>query len=444
MAGNTFGTLFRITTFGESHGAGVGVVIDGVRPNMKLSPPDIQRELDRRRPGQSRMTSPRAEADRVEILSGVFRGRTLGTPICLLIRNTNQDPGAYSALKNLFRPGHAGYTYLAKYGIQDYRGGGRSSGRETAGRVGAGSIAKQLLSKRGIGVHAYTLEAAGVRARTIRISEVERNPMRCPDPAAARAMERRVDILRKKGDSAGGIVEVVVSGCPPGLGDPVFDKLDADLARSLMSIPAVKGVEIGSGFAAARMKGSEHNDAFIASGRSGKIRTRTNHSGGVLGGISNGEEIVMRIAVKPPSSILKRQRTVDTGGRAASISVSGRHDPCICPRVVPVAESMVAIVLADHLLRQNLTRRGTELGSIRREIDLLDDDLVRLLNERQALVARLGKIKKRAGSEITDSSRERKILESRLSLLPETVLDERLLRTVYGEIFRHSRQIQKR
>jgi len=436
------GTLFRITTFGESHGPAVGVVIDGVRPNLRISPSEIQAELDRRRPGQSSMTSPRSEADRVEILSGIFRGRTLGTPICLLIRNTDQRPEAYRALRNLFRPGHAGYTYLAKYGIQDYRGGGRSSGRETAGRVGAGALAKKVLAGGGITVRAFTLEAAGIRARTVRPGVIEKNPMRCPDPAAAKAMEKKIESLRRSGDSAGGIVEVRVSGCPAGLGDPVFDKLEADLARALMSIPAVKGVEIGSGFAAARMKGSEHNDEFARSSRSGRITTRTNNAGGVLGGISNGEEIVMRVAVKPPSSIRKRQRTVDTAGRLAAISVGGRHDPCICPRVVPVVESMVSLVLADHLIRQKLTRGSSTLSAIRREIDLMDDNLMILLHQRQSLVASLGKLKKRAGAKIADPVREKKILESRLSLLAETVLDEELVRALYSAVFRHSRKIQ--
>ncbi len=376
MAGNTLGTLFRITTFGESHGRAVGVVIDGVRPNLKISERDIQKELDRRRPGQSSVTSPRKETDRVEIVSGIAGGRTLGTPICLLIRNVDQDPRAYRLVRNLFRPGHAGYTYLAKYGIHDYRGGGRSSGRETAGRVAAGALARQLLSKRGIDIFAYTLEAAGIRAGRIHRPEIGNNPMRCPDPAAAAAMEKRITRLRKEGDSAGGIVEAVVRGCPAGLGDPVFDKLDADLARALMSIPAVKGVEIGSGFSAARMTGSEHNDVFYKSRRDHKIHTRTNHSGGILGGISNGEEIVIRVAVKPPSSIRKRQQTVDSRGRRAAISMTGRHDPCICPRVVPVVESMIAVVLTDHMLRQALVRPGRTLTSLRREIDLVDDSLL--------------------------------------------------------------------
>jgi chorismate synthase len=451
MAGSTLGSLFRITTFGESHGKAVGVVIDGVRPNLPISGRTIQKELDRRRPGQSPMTSPRREPDRVEIVSGVYRGRTLGTPICLLIRNVDQDSSAYRAVRTLFRPGHAGYTYLAKYGIHDYRGGGRSSGRETAGRVGAGAIARSILAGRGVDIFAYTLEAAGVRARTIDRSEIERNPMRCPDPAAARAMERKVSRLRKEGDSAGGIVEVVVRGCPPGLGDPVFDKLDATLARALMSIPAVKGVEVGSGFAAARMKGSEHNDQlYVVRGKSrpggtpGGIRTITNHAGGILGGISNGEEIVLRVAVKPPSSIAKRQRTVDLAGRSAPISVTGRHDPCICPRVVPVVESMVALVLADHLVRQSLLRRAGSMASIRREIDLIDDAVLALVAERQGLVASIGRLKKQARIRVDDPGREKEISARLLALADGTSLDARLIRGMYAEIFRHSREIQKR
>jgi chorismate synthase len=450
MAGNTLGSLFRITTFGESHGRAVGVVIDGVRPNLPISGREIQKELDRRRPGQSALTSARREPDRVEIVSGVYRGRTLGTPICLLIRNVDQDTAAYRSVRTLFRPGHAGYTYLAKYGIHDYRGGGRSSGRETAGRVGAGAVARSILSRRGVDIFAYTLEAAGVRARKVNRAEIEKNPMRCPDPDAARAMERKISRLRKEGDSAGGIVEVVVRGCPPGLGDPVFDKLDASLARALMSIPAVKGVEIGSGFASARMKGSDHNDQLYlgrgrrASGKSGGIRTRTNNAGGILGGISNGEEIVVRVAVKPPSSIAKRQRTVDLRGRSAPISVTGRHDPCICPRVVPVVESMVALVLADHLVRQSFVRRWDAVSSIRKEIDLLDDAILALLVERQGLVASIGRLKKKAGSPVDNPQREREVFSRLFKMADGTIIDERLVREVYSVIFRHSRGIQKR
>ncbi len=372
MAGNTLGRNVRITTFGESHGAAVGVVIDGVRPNLPISTEEIQRELNRRRPGQSSVTTPRAESDQVQILSGVFNGRTLGTPICLMIWNKDQNSAAYAKIKDVFRPGHAGYTYLSKFGIQDYRGGGRSSGRETAGRVAAGAVAKAILARRGIQVIAYTREAGGIRAVKTDFNEIERNPVRCPDREAAKKMERRILKVKADGDSVGGIVEAVVRNCPAGLGDPVFDKLEADLAKALLSIPATKGFEIGSGFAAARMKGSEHNDEFYVERGSRKVRTRTNFAGGILGGISNGEEIVVRVAVKPPSSIPKEQKTIDTKGRRRTISVTGRHDPCLCPRVVPVVESMIALVLADHLVRQS-SLRGPSKKKRPREIDALED-----------------------------------------------------------------------
>ena len=357
MAGNTLGKYFRITTFGESHGPAVGVIIDGVKPNLPITAAAIQKELDRRRPGQSSVTTPRAELDQVQILSGVFQDKTLGTPICLLIWNKDQNPAAYNKIKDLFRPGHAGFTYLTKFGIHDYRGGGRSSGRETAGRVAAGAVAKSILERKGIRIVAYTKEAGGINAKKVDFSEIEKNPIRCPDPVAAEKMLKKILRVKKEGDSLGGIVEAVVLNCPAGLGDPVFDKLEADLAKALLSIPAIKGFEIGSGFSAARMKGSEHNDAFYFDRKRKKVRTRTNYAGGILGGISNGENIVVRVAVKPPSSIPKAQSTIDTRGRRRTISVEGRHDPCLCPRVVPVVESMIALVLADHLVRQTLVQK---------------------------------------------------------------------------------------
>jgi len=359
MAGNSLGKHLRITTFGESHGAAVGVLIDGVRPGMPISASDIQKELDRRRPGQSALTTSRQEADRVQILSGVFEDRTLGTPICLLVWNRDQRPEEYRAIKDLFRPGHAGYTYLAKYGIADYRGGGRSSGRETAGRVAAGALAKKLLAERGIQVIAYTREIGGIRAKEIRYEEIEKNPVRSPDPAAAKRMEKMILDVKGEGDSLGGIVEAVVKNCPAGLGEPVFDKLEADLAKALLSIPAVKGFEIGSGFRCAMMKGSEHNDEIYRERSTGRIRTRTNFAGGILGGISNGEDIVVRVAVKPTSSIAKAQRSVDTKGHSRTLRLRGRHDPCLCPRIVPVVEAMVALVIADHLMRQVNLRNST-------------------------------------------------------------------------------------
>jgi len=361
MAGNTFGKYFRITTFGESHGKAIGVVIDGVRPGLRIDTKYIQKELDRRRPGQSKVTTSRSEADQVEILSGVFEGKTTGTPICMVIWNKDQKPQAYEKIKNTFRPGHAGYTYLAKYGVSDYRGGGRSSGRETAARVAAGAFAKSMLDRRGVKIYAYTKEVGGIKAKTVNLKEIERNSLRSPDPVAARRMERLVLRMKKEGDSVGGIVEILVKNSPVGLGEPVFDKLEADLAKALMSIGAVKGFEVGSGFAAARLKGSENNDAMYYDRKTKRIRTRTNNAGGISGGISNGEDIIIRIAVKPTSSIAKEQETVTVEGKSARITIEGRHDPCICPRIVPVAESMVALVLWDHLERYELIKRTKKL-----------------------------------------------------------------------------------
>lgn len=395
MAGNTFGMHMRITTFGESHGPAVGVVLDGVRPGLPFDTRVIQRELDRRRPGQSRVTTSRNEPDRVEILSGVFEGRTTGTPLCMIIWNKDQRPESYAKLKRLFRPGHAGYTYLAKYGVSDYRGGGRSSGRETASRVAAGAFAKAILAKRGIQIVAYTKEVAGVRAKHVDFEYIEKNPLRCPDPIAAKKMERKVLAAQREGDSVGGIVEIIVKNPPAGLGEPVFDKLEADLAKALMSIGAVKGVEVGNGFAAARLKGSENNDALYFDKRQHRVRTRTNNAGGIAGGISNGEDLILRIAVKPPSSIRKVQETVTTRNRRATISVEGRHDPCICPRIVPVAEAMVALTLLDHLTKHQLLRRASRRATLRSAIGLLDDDLRVLRFERAQLLTQLRSLEKR-------------------------------------------------
>jgi chorismate synthase len=394
MAGNSFGTLFRITTFGESHGPAVGVVIDGVKPGLLFDLAVIQKELDRRRPGQSAVTTPRKEADRAEVLSGVYEGKTTGTPLCIIVWNKDQRPAAYQKIKTLFRPGHAGYTYLAKFGIADYRGGGRSSGRETIGRVAAGAMAKEMLAERGIEVVGYTIEAAGIRAKEIDFSVIEMNPLRCPDPAAARKMERRILKAQKEGDSVGGVVEVTVRNPPAGLGEPVFDKLEADLAKSLMSIGAIRGIEVGNGFAASRLRGSENNDAMYFDAHAGRVRTRTNRAGGIAGGISNGEDIVLRIAVKPTSSIRKEQETTTVDGQAASISVEGRHDPCICPRVVPVAEAMVALTLVDHLLRQQLLSRPSSARSRREALELLDYEIAFIKKERKKLLLDLKKKRK--------------------------------------------------
>jgi chorismate synthase len=444
MAGNQFGNYFRIMTFGESHGPALGVVVDGIRPGLPIDVLFIQRELDRRKPGQSAVTTPRKEEDRVEILSGVFEGRTTGMPICMVIWNRDQQPKAYEQIKELFRPGHAGYTYLAKYGVTDYRGGGRSSGRETAARVAAGAVAKTLLKKEGIEVIGYTLEAAGIRCSSVDTSVIEKNPLRAADLAAASEMERRVLAAKGEGDSVGGIVEVVVRNLPPGVGDPVFDKLEADLAKALMSIGAVKGFELGNGFAAARLRGSENNDPIYRDPASGRIRTRTNNAGGIAGGISNGEEIVVRIAVKPPSSIRKEQETVALDGSAAVISIEGRHDPCICPRVVPVAESMVALTILDHLTRQRLLRHESKITALRQTIDLVDRNIVLLLAERQALVTQIGALKQRRRRAVLDSSREEQVIRKQLPVARQLGLDPVFVTQMFRAIFKLSRTIQRK
>lgn len=442
MAGNRFGSHFRITTFGESHGRAVGAIVDGVRPGLAIDVQYIQKELDRRRPGQSSVTTPRKEADRVEILSGVFEGKTTGTPICMIIWNTDARPSSYARIKNMFRPGHAGFTYLAKFGVSDYRGGGRSSGRETAARVAAGAVAKSILQKRGITILGYTKEVGGIKAMTLVLSSIEKNSLRCPDPEAARKMERKVLKVKKEGDSLGGVVEVLVKNAPVGLGDPVFDKLEADLAKALLSIGAVRGFEVGNGFLAARLRGSENNDPIYYDRRRRRVRTRTNNAGGIAGGISNGEDIVVRIAVKPTSSIRKEQETVTTSGKRASISVEGRHDPCICPRVVPVAESMVALTILDHLTRQRLLRRGSKLNELRDSIDLIDNNILLLLSERQALVRQIGGVKRKTRRRILDARREREILSKQIPLASALDLDDEFVTDLFRAIFRLARSTQ--
>jgi len=348
LGGNSFGTLFRITTWGESHGEALGVVIDGCPSQIDLSEEDIQREMERRRPGQGMGTSPRKERDRVKILSGVFEGKTTGTPISIILWNEDVNSTPYNEIKEIYRPGHADFTYQVKYGIRDHRGGGRASARETVGRVAAGAIAKKVLEQEKIKIFAYTLELGGVRAEKIDYEEIEKNFFQCPDRDAAIAMEKKVEEVKVEGDTIGGIVEILVRGCPPGLGEPVFDKLEADLAKGLMSIGAVRGVEVGAGFRVAQMFGSQCNDPLGPEG------FEKNDAGGILGGISNGMDIVLRVAVKPIPSILQEQRTVGHNRSPVSIQIKGRHDISAIPRIIPVCEAMVAIVLADHLLRQKV------------------------------------------------------------------------------------------
>ena len=368
---NIFGKIFRITTWGESHGKAIGVVIDGCPVGLKLSESDIQHELDRRRPGQSKITTARQEQDRAEILSGVFQGMTLGTPISILIKNQDARLQDYEKLKDVYRPGHADYTWEAKYGIRDWRGGGRASGRETVGRVAGGAVARKILSQVGVEIVGYVKQIGIVKCQMskskcqinskIQMSnfreQIDKSIVRCPDASVSEQMIKLIEKVRREGDSVGGVIEIIAIGVPVGLGEPVFDKLSADLAKGLMSIPGVKGVEIGSGFECCEMRGSEHNDKFKVPASSAgrrpskfKVITETNNAGGILGGISNGMPIVARIAVKPTSSIVKEQGTVDKNGRSVKIKIIGRHDPCLCPRVVPVAEAMMALVLADYYL----------------------------------------------------------------------------------------------
>jgi len=354
--GNTFGQLFRVTTFGESHVGGIGVVIDGCPPKSSISKAEIQHELDRRRPGQSKITTQRKEEDECEILSGVFAGKTLGTPIAILVRNKDARPEDYSEIATKFRPSHADYTYEAKYGIRNWQGGGRASARETIGRVAAGAVAKKILSilYSELEIVAYVAQiheiVAKINRSIVKAKDVERNIVRCPEGVAAKRMMSLIEHVREEGNSVGGVIECVIRGIAAGLGEPVFDKLDADLAKAMLSIPATKGFEIGSGFGATRMRGSEHNDPFEM--RGGKIRTATNNSGGVQGGISNGEEIYFRVGFKPTATIAHEQKTVTASQEQTKLAARGRHDPCVLPRAVPIVEAMAAIVLCDHALRQ--------------------------------------------------------------------------------------------
>ncbi len=352
---STFGQLFRIMTWGESHGGGVGVVVDGCPPRLKLTEADIQPELNRRRPGQSKITSRRKEPDVVQILSGTFEGKTLGTPICLWVKNEDARPDAYSEMKEKFRPSHADFTYFAKYGIRNWQGGGRASARETIGRVAAGAIAKKILREQyGVETLAYVKQVQHITAEInpdkVRLKDIESNIVRCPDQAAAEKMIALIDDMRRAGDTVGGIVEGLARGVPAGWGEPVFDKLGADLAKGMLSLPASKAFEIGSGFDSILMTGREHNDAFRAKNR--KVFTTTNFSGGIQGGISNGQTIFFRVAFKPVATVMHEQDTIDVRLENTKLKARGRHDPCVLPRAVPMVEAMTALVLVDHALRQ--------------------------------------------------------------------------------------------
>ena len=357
---NTFGRLFRITTFGESHGPGIGVVIDGCPAGLPVADEQIQAALDRRRPGQSELTTPRAEADRVEVQSGIFRGETTGTPISLYIRNQDQHSHDYSHIEHAYRPSHADYTYDQKYGRRDFRGGGRSSARETAARVAAGAVAQQLLNQHNIKVDSYVSQVGAVAVpvgyEQLDLGLIDTNMVRCPHPETAERMANLIRQTRDRHDTVGGLVTGVVRGLPAGLGEPVFDKLHAELGRAMLGINAVKGFEYGSGFAGTLLFGSEHNDPFYTDEATGQVRTRTNHSGGIQGGISNGQDVYFRVAFKPVATILQPQRTINDQGEAVTLAGRGRHDPCVLPRAVPIVDAMTSLVLADMLLRTRANR----------------------------------------------------------------------------------------
>jgi len=358
MAGNTFGKLFSLTTFGESHGVALGGIIDGCPSGLLIDLDFIQHELDRRKPGQSHIVTQRKEGDQVEFLSGIFEGKTTGTSIGFIIRNENQKSSDYEHNKDVYRPSHADYTYDAKYGIRDHRGGGRSSARETVCRVVAGAIAKLILKKHGIAITAYTSQVGALKLNAdyqhLDLTKIETNIVRCPDPVIAEEMIQKIEQVRKAGDTIGGVISCVITGTPLGLGEPVFDKLHADLGKAMLTINAVKGFEYGSGFEGSKLMGSEHNDAFIAPNN--KITVKTNHSGGIQGGISNGEDIYFRVAFKPVATLIQKQMTVNSKGEEVEMMGKGRHDPCVLPRAVPIVEAMAALVVVDHLLRANTVK----------------------------------------------------------------------------------------
>jgi chorismate synthase len=358
MAGNTFGQAFKITTFGESHGKAIGVIVDGCPPGLEIDESFIQQELDRRRPGQSSIVTQRKESDTVQILSGVFEGQSTGTPIAMVINNADARSKDYGHIADKFRPSHADYTYWTKYGIRDYRGGGRSSARETAARVAGGAIAKLFLQKKGVEITAYVSQVGNIALQTpyqeIDFNLIESNPVRCPDKQLAAEMETLIRAVRKDGDTIGGVVSCVIKGCPPGLGEPVFDRLQADLGKGMLNINACKGFEYGSGFSGITMRGSEHNDLFYT--EDGEVKTKTNYSGGIQGGLSNGMDIYFRAAFKAVATIVPPQESITKDGEKTTVEGKGRHDPCVVPRAVPIVEAMAAIVVMDHFLRNKMVK----------------------------------------------------------------------------------------
>ncbi len=439
MSGSTFGDKFKIHTFGESYSRAVGVVIDNVKPGIEISGKIIQKELFRRRPGQSRFTTQRKEKDRIEILSGIFNGKTTGAPICVIVRNKAKVGSAYEEMKDLFRPGHADFTYFKKYQIRDYRGGGRASARETVSRVIAGAIAKKLLEERGIKIIGFTRRVDGIICKKVDYDYIEKNPFRCCDKAAAKKIEKVIKNAVKNKDSVGGIVEVHIKNAPAGLGEPVFDKLNAELAKAVISIGAVKGVEFGSGFSVVKKFGSENNDQI------GKFGFLTNNAGGILGGISTGQDIIIRAAVKPTSPVGKKQNTIDIFGREKIIRISGNHDPCICSRIIPVIESMCAIVLYDFLLKQKDIAMASEgdLEDLRKAIDDIDENILFSLKNRENIVKLITKYKKLNKMPIRDRKREKELLAGVVKISGIIGLNSNYTRGIFQFILKNSKEIQR-
>ncbi len=434
VSGSTFGKFLKLITFGESHGNCVGMVLDGVKPGLKISKEEIEFELLKRRPSDNFFSSGRRELDEIEILSGIFEGKTTGHPICIIVRNRDAKSGDYENLRRLFRPGHADFTIFKKYGIRDYRGGGRLSGRETVGRVIAGAICKKILKGYGIEIYGGVIQIGDVRADKFQKEFIMKNPLRFSDARKYEKAKRLVEEIKKEGDSIGGVIKLVVEGLPVGIGDPVFDKLDALLCASIMSIGSVKGVEIGAGFKVSKMKGSENNDEF------GENGFKSNNSGGILGGISNGDTIEIKVAIKPTPSIFKEQFFLSEDGKIVRDKIRGRHDVTICPRVLPVAEAMVSIVLADRILYQEKIKSSDEIEKKRMEIDLIDVELLNLISDRLRISKEIFKIKRERGMPLFSKEREEEILKSCKIFSEISEIEEGKILEIYEKILEVSKK----
>ncbi len=439
MWSNTFGQSFKVTSFGESHGPMMGVVVDGLRPGIPLAPEDIQKQLNRRKPGTGTFSSTRKEPDKARIVSGVFQGRTTGTPLCILIENKDPQSRDYEKIKNLFRPGHADYTWWKKYGIRDYRGGGRSSGRETVARVAAGAVARRLLEEEGIEFLSFSHAIGGISWKNFSTREINHNSLFCPDRKMHNQAVQRLARAKQDKDSLGGIAGLIIKNLPAGLGDPVFHKLDARLAFALLSIGGVKGIEFGQGFEATSMKGSEHNDQMDSSG------FLSNNAGGITGGISTGQDILIRAAIKPVSSIGRLQKTIDKDGKEVQLQLEGRHDTCLLPRILPVMEAMAAIVLADvKLIQAPIGNCQKEINDYRYELELLDSEFLELLARRSQIAKAIGKYKKTEGLPVIDTSREKELENKWLDMAQILGENREYIKKIFKLVVENSRQIQNK